>query len=329
MPTTVSHPSPSSPHLVVTDARTLTSGDLDLSVLQRFCRLQVYDYCGPALVERIRHAHIVITNKERLDAHTLSLLPDLRLIAVLATGTDNIDVAAAEQRGVVVSNVPGYSTASVAQHVFAMLLELLNRPFEHVQAARTGAWSHSGDFSYRLGPIDELSDKTLGIVGMGAIGQRVANIGAAFGMHVLAASHASKRARPPADVESTPLDELFARADVLSLHCPLTPQTRGLVDARRLALMKSNAIVINTARGGLVDELALAQALRRGTLRAAALDVLQAEPPPVDHPLLQLDNCLVTPHMAWASVTARGRLLAATVANVEAFLQGRPINVVR
>lgn len=330
MATHTAHDRTAPVRLVVADARTLSSGDLDLSVLRQFGELDVYDRCGEALIDRVREADIVITNKERFDEDTLNALPRLRFLSLLATGTNVVDLNAASRRGVVVSNVPGYSTASVAQHAFALLLELENRAADHARAARSGAWTASGDFSFRLCAFDELAGRTIGIVGLGAIGTRVASIAAAMGMTVVAAHQRSANQVhvPQVDIEWLPLDELFQRADVVSLHCPLNESTCGLVDARRLALMKTSALLLNTARGPLVDEQALADALNAGRLRGAGLDVLREEPPAADHPLLHANNCLVTPHMAWATTAARARLLQATVDNVGAFLRGTPINVV-
>lgn len=322
--------SPHAPNIVLADARTLTSGDLDLSELEQFGKLTVYNRCGPKLLQRMQDADIAITNKEAFDAATLSQLPRLRFISILATGTNVVDLAAAARQGIVVSNVPGYSTASVAQHVFALLLELENRTFEHGKFSSDGRWTASGDFSGRLGAFDEFAGKTLGIVGLGAIGRRVANIGAALGMRVVAAHQRSMNQVhvPHVPIEWLALDAVFQSADVVSLHCPLTESTRGLVSEQRLALMKPTALLINTARGPLVDERALGTALNEGRLRGAGLDVLSEEPPPADHPLLRTKNCLITPHMAWAATAARKRLLNATVANIQAFLNGSPINVV-
>jgi glycerate dehydrogenase len=248
-------------------------------------------------------------------------------VGVLATGYDVVDVSAAAERGVLVTNVPAYGTDSVAQHVFALLLALTNRVAEHAAAARDGRWSRSGDFSLAEQPLLELAGRTLGVVGFGRIGRAVAGIALALQMRVLASAP-----RLPAvaaqDVGFVPLEALLERADVVSLHCPLTAETRGLLDAAALARMKPDALLINTARGGLVDERALEAALRAGTLAGAALDVLESEPPPEDHALLHAPRCIVTPHLAWATRASRARLLRVAVDNVEAFLRGRPQNVV-
>ncbi len=318
------------PHIVVADGLTTTQNDLDWSSLEALGSVTTYERCGPELVARCREADVVLTNKEVFDEDVLRRLPRLKFISVLATGTNVVDLDAAHRCGIAVSNVPSYSTDSVTQHVFALLLELNNRVSEHAAACRDGRWSRSGRFSNPLLPISELAHKTFGIVGFGHIGQGVALVAAAFGMKVLVAtSHRAKGNRDdPRYVQRVDLDELFRSADVLSLHCPLTQATRRLVDARRLGTMKPTAILINTGRGPLVDEAALADALHTGKLRGAGLDVLSQEPPPEDHPLLTAPNCLITPHLAWASVEARRRLLEQSVENVAAFLSGRPKNLV-
>jgi len=293
--------------------------------------LVVYERTAPELVlGRASEAELVLTNKAVLDSATLGALGRLRYVGVLATGTNIVDLEAARSAGVVVTNVPGYASESVVEHVFGLILELSLRIAEHARAVRDGRWARAPDFCFRLGTTRELSGQSLGVVGMGTIGSRVAAVGHALGMRVLAAQqasmHESKYRGLP--VRWLPLDELFARADVLSLHCPLCPETERLVDARRLALMKPSALLINTGRGGLVDEAALSEALRARRLAGAGLDVLSAEPPSADHPLVHAPNCLVTPHVAWATTAARTRLMAAVTQNVRAFLEGRPDNVV-
>jgi glycerate dehydrogenase len=271
----------------------------------------------------------VLTNKTPLPAATLRELPGLRYVGVLATGVNIVDLAAAKGLGVTVTNVPGYSTASVAQHVFAMLLELTNRVAEHAAAVRSGHWTRCGDFAFYLGPLTELEGKVMGIVGLGAIGSRVATIAQALGMRTLAWARPGTTAAPAVPgVERLPLEALLAQSDVVTLHCPLTEATRHLMNHGRLALMKPSAVLINTGRGPLIDEPALAQALREGRLSGAALDVLSVEPPPADHPLLREPGCLITPHNAWASVEARRRLMQLAADNLQAFIAGRPIHVV-
>lgn len=309
-------------HLVVLDGHTCNPGDLSWEPLERLGVLTVHPRTPAELVlERGRAAEVLITNKTPLSASTLAALPRLKGIAVLATGYDVVDVAAAASRGVPVCNVPDYSTSAVAQAVFALLLELSNHTGELAAAVRAGRWQAGPDYSFWDKPIHELAGLTLGVVGLGRIGQAVARIGAAFGMRVLGCG-----LRPGPD--RLPLETLLAQSDVVTLHCPLTAASRQLIDASRLALMRSEAILINTGRGALIDEHALARALAEGRLAAAALDVLSLEPPSPDNPLLWAPNCLITPHVAWASVEARRRLIAATAANVHALLAGAPRNLV-
>ena len=321
--------------IVVLDGFTLNPGDLSWQRLLAFGTLEVHERTpAERVVERARGADIVITNKVVLDAERIAMLPDLRYIGVSATGTNIVDGAAARRQGILVTNVPDYGAASVAEHTFALILEAYKRVRAHTLAVAAGGWVKSEDFSFTVAPLAELGDKTLGIVGFGAIGRRVAEIARAFRMHVLVAQHASRRgtsASPgaePSGVERCAIDELFARADVLSLHCPLTPETQGLVNTRRLNLMKPSAVLVNTARGGLIVEADLAAALAAGRLGGACLDVLGREPPLADNPLLSSPNCWITPHLAWASLESRRRLLDATLDNVEAFVRGRPVNVV-
>lgn len=318
------------PRIVVADGYTLNPGDLDWSPLRALGDLSVHDRSAEELEAHCKDAAIVLTNKEVFDRALLSRLPRLEFISVLATGTNVVDLKAAAERGVVVSNVPAYSTESVAEHTFALLFALNNRVAEHGAKSSDGTWTQSGHFSYRLGPIAELAGSTFGIVGLGTIGRKVALIARAFGMRPIAAQSLRADSTDATDaVQRVPLDQLFAEADIISLHCPLTEHTRGLVNAARLSTMKPTSLLLNTGRGPLVDEPALAHALASGTLRGAGLDVLSVEPPPHDHPLLHAPNCIVTPHLAWATVAARQRLLGTTIANVRAFLSGSPQNVVR
>lgn len=315
------------PRIVVADGYTANSGDLDWAALAALGELSVFDRSGSALEAHVANADIVLTNKEPLTAELLSRLPNLRFIGVLATGTNVVDLLAARARGIPVSNVPGYSTQSVVQLVFALLFELTNRVAEHAAAARDGRWTHSGDFSFRLCSIPELAGKQLGVVGFGSIGQAVARVALALGMRVAVARRPSNRATP-LPVTLLELPELFASSDVVTLHCPLTEETRDLVNAERLELMKRSAFLLNTGRGGLVDERALADALEQERIAGAGLDVLKQEPPPLHHPLLSARNCIVTPHLGWASREARQRLIDESVENVRAFLAGSPRNVV-
>jgi glycerate dehydrogenase len=314
--------------IVVLDGHTVNPGDLGWESLAALGELTVHERTPDELVvERAQGAAILVTNKTTIDAHVLEALPELVGISVLATGVNVVDTRAAQARGVVVSNVPAYSTASVAQHTLALLLELVSHVGLHAAGVRAGEWSQNPDFSYWKKPLRELDGQTFGVVGFGAIGQRVATLALAFGMQVIATpSH--KLAVPPPGVRYTELDVLLREAHVVSLHCPLTADTRGLVRRERLLAMRRDALLLNTARGALVDEQALADALGEGTIAGAGLDVLDAEPPPADHPLLRAPHCIITPHHAWTSRAARERLLAVTVANVAGLLAGRPQNVV-
>jgi len=274
------------------------------------------------VLTRAADAELVLTNKVKLDAALIAALPNLRYIGVLATGYNIIDVAAAAKRGIPVCNVPGYGTASVAQHVFALLLEMTNGAGRYGRVT-PDKWSQSTDFCFYEQPLVELEGKTLGILGFGTIGLAVARIGTALGMKVIA--HA-RRPITDAGVTAVDLPTLFRESDVLSLHCPLTPETNQIVKAERLQLMKPTSYLINTARGPLIDEAALADALNAGRLAGAGLDVLSVEPPPPDNPLLHAKNCLLTPHVAWATREARQRLMDQVVANIAAFLAGAPVH---
>lgn len=314
--------------IVVLDGYTVNPGDLGWEPLAALGELTVFDRTGDELVvERSRGASVLVTNKTSIDARALGELPELRGISVLATGVNVVDTRAARARGVAVSNVPAYSTASVAQHTMALLLELVSHVGLHASAVRAGEWSASADFCFWKEPLHELDGQTFGIVGFGAIGQRVATLAQAFGMRVLA-TPSRRLPVPPAGVRYVELDELFRASDVVSLHCPLTDATRRLVRRERLLEMRRHALLLNTARGALVDEAELADALATGLIAGVGLDVLDAEPPPVDHPLLRAPRCVITPHHAWTSRAARERLLAVTVANVAGLLAGHPQNVV-
>jgi glycerate dehydrogenase len=318
--------------IVVLDGYTLNPGDLSWEALEALGDFSVYDRTSQEeLVERAGEAEIVLTNKVVLDRKVLGRLPKLKYIGVLATGFNVVDVEAARERGIPVTNVPAYSTASVAQMVFALLLELTVHVGHHAHLTRWGHWSESKDFCFWDRPLVELDGLSMGVVGFGAIGRRVAQTAKAFGMNVLVhTAHPENYRQAPeaAGVRFVGLDELFSESDVVSLHCPLTPETKGMVDARRLALMKPTAYLINTGRGPLIDEEALAAALKGKKLAGAGLDVLSSEPPPGNNPLLTAPNCFVTPHIAWATKAARERLMATVVANVRAFMDSKPQNVV-
>ena len=312
--------------LVVLDGYATNPGDLSWEELSALAECVVHDRTPPGLtLPRAAGAALLLTNKTVLGRQEIAALPELRYIGVLATGYNVVDLEAARAAGVVVTNIPAYSTASVAQTVFAFILEHTQQVALHAASVRAGEWTRSIDFAYWKTPLVELAGKTLGLVGLGSIGQAVARIGQAFGMRVVAATR-SPRQVP--GIEELPLGEVFRQADFLSLHCPLTPDTRHLVNAERLALMKPTAFLVNTSRGGVVDARALADALAAGRIAGAGVDVLDREPPPADDPLLAAPNCWVTPHLAWATREARSRLLGTAVANVRAFLDGQPRNVV-
>ena len=313
--------------IVVLDGYTLNPGDLTWDALRALGDVALFDRTPPEQVAaRSADAEIIVTNKALLPREVIAALPKLRFIAVTATGFNIVDAAAAKELGIPVSNVPLYGTRAVAQFTIALLLELCHHVGAHADSVRAGDWVKSADWCYARYPLLELDGLTFGIVGWGRIGQATAAIARAMGMKIIVASRSPK---PPADgVEFVPLEDVFRRADVVSLHCPLTPETKHLVNAERLALMKPTAFLLNTSRGPLLDEAAVATALNTGRLAAAGLDVLSTEPPKADNPLLTARNCLITPHQAWAAKAARARLMDTTVANVRAFLAGRPENVV-
>lgn len=311
--------------IVVTDGFTLNPGDLDWTPLRELGQMVYFDRTVPVqTIDRILGADIIITNKTRIGPAELEAAAALKLIAVTATGYNNVDTAAARERSIPVCNVPGYGTYSVAQHVFALLLEFTNRVGAHSADVRAGGWSRSPDWCYTLSPVMELHHKTMGIVGMGKIGRQVAKLARAFGMEVI---YHGGTADDPA-CRPVSLYELFMQSDVVSLHCPLTDSNRGMVNQELLGLMKQQSILVNTARGPLIQEADLVAALQQRRIAGAALDVLSEEPPPADHPLTRLENCLVTPHNAWISREARQRILDITVSNIRGFLDGRPDNVV-
>jgi len=317
--------------IVVLDGYTLNPGDNPWTPLAELGQLSVHDRSS-ANESRARaaDAQIVIVNKAELTADTLAVLPRLEGICVSATGVNCVDLTAASARGIPVCNVPAYGTASVVQHTMALLLELCHRVGRHDASVHAGDWQRAPDFSYWLSPLVELEGKLLGVVGYGAIGRGVANAARALGMRVCAALLPG-RPEPAPEPDAVPrctLAQLFRESDVISLHCPLDPGTRQLVSAARLALMKPTSLLINTARGGLIDEAALRAALDAGVLAGAALDVLSSEPPRADNPLLAAKNCVITPHVAWTSLAARQRLLATSVDNARSILAGSPIHVV-
>ncbi len=316
--------------MVVLDGYTLNPGDLHWGPLLDLGDCQIYERTPPAnTIERAKGAEIILTNKVVLDRETLGQLAPagLRYVGVLATGVNVVDVAAAKELGVTVTNVPAYSTMSVVQLTFALLLEFTHHVGHHADSVRGGGWVNSKDFSYWDFPLLELAGLKLGLIGFGAIAQGVARVAQAFGMEVIATRRGDRPAEVPG-VRIVDMETVFKESDVLSVHCPLTPDTKGLVNAARLSLMKPTAYLLNTSRGPVINEADLADALNADKLAGAGLDVLSTEPPAADNPLLTAKNCLITPHIAWASRAARGRLLSVVVANIKGFLNGEPQNVV-
>jgi glycerate dehydrogenase len=314
--------------IVVLDGFTANPGDLSWEAFACLGELEVHDRTPEAQVlERAREAEALITNKTKLTRDLLARLPRLRYIGVIATGYNVVDAAAARERGIAVCNVPEYATLNVVQAVFALLLELTNHAGHHAQTVRAGKWSASIDFAYWDFPLIGLPGLTLGLVGYGRIGRAVGRAARAFGMNVLA-TRRRENAGEEDEVRFVDLGRLFNESDVVSLHCPLTPETDKLVNAARLERMKRTAYLINTARGGVVDEAALAGALNHERIAGAGLDVLSVEPPPSDNPLLAAKNCIITPHIGWATRDARIRLLQVAAENLRAWQTGRPQNVV-
>lgn len=315
-------------NIVVLDGYTLNPGDNPWTGLEKFGNITVYERTSPKDVfDRSADADILLTNKTPIDANLIAQLPKLKFIATLATGYNVVDIGAAAAKGIPVSNVPTYGTDSVAQHVFSLLLELCNHVGEHSDSVAGGQWSRCPDFSYWNHPVIELAGLTFGTVGMGRIGRRVAELAHAFGMKVL-----FFQPEPAADtsvpVEAVSLERLFSEADVISLHCNQTEENLEFVNRGLLSRMKPSAFLVNTSRGTLINEKDLIWALQQKVLAGAALDVLSKEPPDLTNPLLSIPNCLVTPHIAWSSLSARKRLMQTTIGNIEAFLSGAPKNVV-
>lgn len=317
---------------VVLDALPLNPGDLSWQPLQDLVPLQVYERTRPEqILPRCQQARAILTNKVILNKEVLRQLPELKYIGILSTGVNVVDLAAAQELGITVTNIPAYSTCSVTQMVWGLILEMTQQPGHHAQRVYQGAWSACPDFAFWDKPLVELAGDWLGLVGFGAIGQQVAAVGRALGMQVAAyVPDPQKYRQAGQQLGITWLDwhHLLQHCRIISLHCPLTASNRHMVDAQALARMRPEAYLINTARGGLVDSEALAQALEQGRLAGAALDVLDQEPPPADHPLLSAPNCYITPHIGWATHSARVRLLEIATANMKAFLAGRPQNQV-
>ena len=314
--------------IVLLDGYASNPGDLTWEPLKEMGEVTVYDRTQPSeVVERAHDAEIIVTNKVTLTRQTLEQLPNLRLICVLATGYNTIDILAARDLGITVCNVPAYSTDSVAQMVFAQILNMTNRVAHYARQTREGRWSAAPDFCYWDLPVSELAGKTLGIVGLGHIGAKVASIAREFGMDVFAFTSKNSTDLPDY-IQKTTLEGLFGVSDILTLHCPLTPDTHELINARTLARMKRGALLVNTGRGPLVNEGDVAEALASGQLGGYGADVMCSEPPAADNPLFAQPNAFITPHIAWASVEARQRLLNATFDNIRAFQDGHPQNVV-
>ena len=314
--------------IVILDGYALNPGDLSWECLNRFGVVTVYDRTPAELIiPRIGDAEIILLNKTPITDKTLAACPSVKLICVLATGYNVVDCDAAKKRGIPVCNVPAYGTAAVAQFTFSLLLELCNAVGHHSDSVHKGDWCRSIDFCYWQTPQMELAGKTMGIIGFGRIGRAVGTIAKAFGMRVIAYNR-SRCAEGEAIGEYVDLNTLFHEADIISLHCPLTPQTEGIINTSSIAKMKNGAILLNTARGQLIVEKDLAEALAAGKLRGAAVDVVTKEPMEATNPLLTAPNCIITPHMAWSPVESRQRIMDCTVKNIRSFLDGNPVNTV-
>jgi glycerate dehydrogenase len=314
--------------IVVLDGFTENPGDLSWSGIEAFGKTTIHDRTGPAdIVKRIGAADVVITNKTPLSRGTLDACPNIRFIALLSTGYDVVDLVAAREKGIIVSHVPTYGTDAVGQFAIALLLEITSRVAHHVKAVKRGRWTSCPDFCFWDYPLMELSGKTMGIIGFGRIGQATGRIARALGMRVLACDTCPTESGKALG-EYVALDELFAGSDVIALHCNLTPETRGIIRKENIARMKDGVIIINNSRGPLVVEQELADALKSGKVFAAGLDVVSTEPISADNPLLKAKNCLITPHISWAPIECRQRIMDITTGNLAAFVKGQPVNVV-
>ena len=312
--------------IVVLDGYTLNPGDLSWEELNKLGECTIYDRTsGNEVLERAKGAEILLTNKTVLTAEHIQALPDLKYIGVLATGYNIVDIPAAKEHNIVVANIPAYSTPSVGQMVFAHILNITMQVQRHSDEVHKGRWTNSPDFSFADTPLIELLGKKIGIVGLGQIGYNVARASMGFGMKVWAYTSKSRLQLPP-EIKKMELDQIFRECDIISLHVPLTDETRNIVNAERLAIMKPSAILINTSRGALINEQDLADALNSGTIYAAGLDVLSTEPPKPDNPLLTAKNCYITPHIAWATLAARQRLMGIMLENIKAYQSGKPVN---
>lgn len=314
--------------ITILDGFTLNPGDLSWDSWENYGELRIYDRTSPSeLIQRAKDSEVLITNKVVIDASTIEELPKLKYIGVLATGYNVVDTEAAAKKGIVVTNIPAYSTMSVAQHVFALLLSVTDHAEHYATEVANGKWSHSKDFCFRDTQLIELAGKRFGIIGFGNIGSAVANIALAFGMEV--AVYTSKdESQLPVDIKKVSLEELFHSSDIISLHCPLTESTRNIINSHTIEKMKDGVILINTGRGPLVDEQAVANALHSGKIFAFCADVLSSEPPSASNPLLHAPNTFITPHIAWATKEARIRLMDTAIENLRQYLSGNPINKV-
>jgi glycerate dehydrogenase len=315
--------------IVVLDGYTLNPGDLSWDGLKEFGEVVVYDRTPQdKVVERAKDAEIIFTNKTVIDEAVLNSLPKLKYIGVLATGYNVVDTETARSKNVTVTNVPGYSTASVAQMTFALLLELTQHVQRHSDTVVDGKWAHSPYYCYWDYPLMELAGKTMGIIGYGTIGKKVGEIASAFGMNIIGSKRVQHDMSHLENFRWAEIPELLEQSDVVSIHCPLTPETKGMINRESLQLMKRSAFLINTSRGPIMVDEDLADALNHDVIAGAGLDVLTVEPPQLDNPLFKAKNCVITPHIAWATIEARGRLMDLTVSNLAAFLSGKPVNVV-
>lgn len=314
--------------IVILDAYTANPGDLSWSALEALGDLTIYDRTAPAeVVERATGADAILTNKVIIGKNEMEALPSLKYIGVLATGYNVVDIPEAHKRGITVTNIPAYSTMSVAQMAFAHILNIHNQVAMHSQAVKAGAWSDATDFSFQLTTQQEIATMTIGLVGLGNTGMATAKIALAFGMNVQAFTSKPQEALP-AGIKKVTMDELFQTSDIVSLHCPLTESTKELVNKDRLVQMKNTAILINTGRGPLLNEQDVADALNNNVIAAAGIDVLSKEQPLPDCPLLSAKNCYITPHIAWATLQARVRLIQIASDNMKSFIEGKPVNVI-
>jgi glycerate dehydrogenase len=316
--------------IIVLDGYALNPGDLSWKKMEAFGELIVHDRTKPEeILQRSQGANVLFTNKTPLREDVIKQLPDLRFIGVLATGYNIIDVKAANERGVIVSNIPDYGSFSVAQLTMALLLELCHRVQRHSDSVHEGKWARSKDWSYWDHPLVELAGKTMGIIGFGNIGQKVAEMASAFGMKILGSSRTQTDQSQRKNFRWADVPDLLKSSDVVSIHCPLTPETQGLINAQSLRTMKRSAFLLNTSRGPIIIDQDLSDALNNDVIAGAGIDVLSVEPPKPDNPLFGAKNCIITPHIAWATREARSRLMDMAVQNLSAFVNGDPVNIVR